>query len=268
MRTAARRLVRLVPGLALVGVLAPATPSHAAVPGVTLAGTRNGYVDLTLPVRSALPDRGVVIRTSGRYAGYYLSHRTNEDIGVGEFLVPELHREPASSAFPQTLRFGTVSGSLPAGRYRLHLITDGVSSIFIPLSGLGRSRKLTASVSASAVVELVTDRPAPGHVAFAERRTLVLPKRWVSMVAVAGRGGHVGASYFIACLVPDGEQCPGWGHSKAVYTEEEPGTVRGFITYAYSFDMQLHGRTQADAVLQAVNVSQDLLTTWILLLTL
>lgn len=117
-------------GLAVaVQVLAP--PPAVAGPSVwTIYGSRSASIDIALTRATTITTRSVT--GSGRYAGIYLSRVANSGQVVDRLMI----KSRAMFGTDDVVELGA-EGALPAGQYRLTLITDAQATVRLTVSGAG-----------------------------------------------------------------------------------------------------------------------------------
>jgi hypothetical protein len=134
--------------LALAATVLPLRAASAGgPPAVVVRGDHASYVDVTFAhrfrphVQSSVGDDtrlAPVTRTKGTYAAVWiesLDHRTaGRPLNMGTVSVPAMSVGLVPPGWGTTDR--TSDWSLPAGRYRVHLATDGASEVRIPTGGL------------------------------------------------------------------------------------------------------------------------------------
>lgn len=135
-----RTLATLLLALAAVPIV-PAGAAPAA--HVVLTGSRSASFETTFPTRFR-PDVGIAdadadlaVTTRGTFAGVYFERLGGTRLGIGAVVVPAMRGitgdTPAAWGASDTPSF-----TLPAGRYRVHLLTDGASTVRVRVEGLAR----------------------------------------------------------------------------------------------------------------------------------
>jgi hypothetical protein len=137
-RLAAACALALVAGLATTGTAAPAR--HF----LTVTGTPNSYAEVTFPVRFRLSTYAIAatppsITTSGRYGGAYVTPVLGRGPAAGTLLLRDMG---GLSKVPFDI--GTREW-LPAGRYRVHLLGDGATTVRLAAEGLRRNVDVRAT---------------------------------------------------------------------------------------------------------------------------
>ena len=229
----ARRLRALLAGLCAFAALsslsadaAPPVPVLGEV--VTVQGSRSGYVPVTLPKNVNFRaengreiSRPSVRFTGGAYGWLLQADPTGPTSGfAGHVKMPAA--EGGSVVFrmdgtnPRTGEYLFETNVLPAGRYRLYLLTSGTGSVRFRLPGLRGSRALVARAPSAArtVTDLVPTVGGVGPPAYAHGTTIestgkgtqVLAFDWVHTVAQA-------AAHYASCYYkggpPGGRWLPG-----------------------------------------------------------
>ena len=133
---------RLLPALILAASLA--TPASAApkTHHLVLRGARSASVDVTFATRFR-PLLGVIdspadvsVTTKGTFAGVFFENLSRK-LGVGAVQVPEA--AGLGQAWPMSWGASDERDfSLPAGRYRVHLLADGQATVRVGVEGLAR----------------------------------------------------------------------------------------------------------------------------------
>lgn len=153
-----RRGMAAAAALTITALLGP-VPAGAATPRryVLIMGENSGYVDVTFPQRFR-PHVGAygdpvrpVAGSSGRYTGIWIESLTRRGTGPGRVATT-----PAGGYWQ--VQFGEPdSGAwLPAGRYRLHFMTDGFSYLRFAVDGLARDLFLFPRFAETVRTQLVT----------------------------------------------------------------------------------------------------------------
>ncbi len=166
---------------------------------LTLVGSRSASVDLMLTKHSKRPAGGIRMSGGGTYVGVCLKaldspRPTACAITIKRFSTPQ-----------RPVRFGPIDDVVPAGRYRLMLITDARATVTMPLTGLYRSARMFPARRVSAAIQLSAPSPSAympvlrqeWSVARSETTTIALGVRW--------RGdAPVGATSVNLCIVAGG----------------------------------------------------------------
>ena len=165
------RVTRVVTAAAVAATCALSAPASAAPPelaGVNVIhGAKAAYLDVRLPRAVTLPTRlggGPAIDVAGasKLAAFVLAgtdSRTRSVTVAGgqtaagkdkqKFLMPLA--PDGSGAYERTKTFGD-SVRLPAGSYRLYVLSSGPATIFLRLPGLGGSRTMRPAKAARGAV--------------------------------------------------------------------------------------------------------------------
>lgn len=129
--------MRRVPLLAMLAVLCGllAAPSNAApLGGLMLRGSKTAYVDVYVYVNTTVTLADVTLKTKGSYVGFFLAPAPANRDTVGALVMPRVGATGGDST--NTIKLGE-SWDLRAGKYRMFLITDGASEVFVPIEGQG-----------------------------------------------------------------------------------------------------------------------------------
>jgi hypothetical protein len=229
---------RSVLGLVLAAVLALlVVPARAAGEGYQLYGATTSFVDVTVHETSTISTEEIVIRTSGRYAGFYLLPAFSTADPVGALWAPHVGADPADGG--RLIRLGR-SWDVSAGQYRLFLIAERSAEVFVPLKG-SAFRALRPVRRAAGTVRLdrrVVDAAQTsvewrGPLATSSRRTLV------THVALARSDGPASVDQFVTCVSAPGQTCPASTLS-----------VRASVLTAQATSSGIHGSGRYDAVTQ------------------
>lgn len=151
-RNGSFRLLALTLGLAAVASAGGTSVAAGAVRGVPLGGTvtltgrTSGYLDVRLPVAATLANgaSGASISGGGRWAGFYLTDTRRNGVRLLG------GRAEGSRLGPYMMPLGGVTNAasfrLPAGSYRLYLLTDGApATVTLRLGGLSGRTSVTPS---------------------------------------------------------------------------------------------------------------------------
>jgi hypothetical protein len=129
--------MRRVPLLAMLAVLLGlcSVPAHAVpAEGILLRSGHTAYVDLYVYVNRTISIADVTMKTQGSYVGFYMSPAPADRDTVGALVMPRVGATGQDTA--SIMKLGE-SWDVRAGRYRVYVITDGLSEIFIPIEGQG-----------------------------------------------------------------------------------------------------------------------------------
>ncbi|HEX8003023.1 MAG TPA: hypothetical protein VF519_10055 [Mycobacteriales bacterium] len=163
----------LTAALLLLAALAPVAPSAAATSAeIVLTGSRAAWAEVSFPGRFK-PAIGLFgrdelrVTTRGTYAGVYFESVTKPGrLSQGGVVLTAVDDFPVAWGGSDRDDF-----TLPAGRYRVHLLTDGQSTVRVAVDGLPRGLRLAprgpsdarakvADVTAARASIPVTVRPA------------------------------------------------------------------------------------------------------------
>ena len=206
-----------VTGLVLVLFLA-LLPQAAGVarPGyatIELRGSKSAYVDVRFDevTRINWPSEGeppVMVRTRGTYAGYIVERLSDGKIVAGAVRVPVLDFEDLSDwnlDDPMSAVVKRYSGPLLPGTYRIHLVTDGRSTIRFPVAGLDenasyRPKAPTPVTSSFKPVE-------PGEQVIHHRTPITVKEGTLVIVASLLVADRSQAAYLEHCVIKIIEPC-------------------------------------------------------------
>ena len=155
----ARVLVALA--LALVsGVSGVATVhTQAATPEVVVfSGSRTAWVEVTLKTPIEFDLDAMSATSSGRFVGFYVDGVTpaQREAGAGEFgaMIPRDLRAPGATQSYTVPVWNRHKQVIEPGRYRFYLLTDGPSTLRVPLKqGRGMSLRPTHPTTATVVAK-------------------------------------------------------------------------------------------------------------------
>jgi hypothetical protein len=134
---------------AVVATLALVAPANAVPPGgsrgpqahvLVVRGAKSATVDVTFRTRirphtdDFIAGNQPTGTTKGTYAAVWLQNLDKPMLGAGTAFVPAV-------AGADGIGWGSADRedmSLPAGRYRVRLVTDGTSEVRLPVDGLAR----------------------------------------------------------------------------------------------------------------------------------
>ncbi|HEV2889989.1 MAG TPA: hypothetical protein VGX28_06400 [Frankiaceae bacterium] len=224
---------RALAALLLLLALSPAG-AQAAPPTlreIVLTGSRSASVEMTFPDRFsphlgiAHPD-GVAATTRGTYAGVWFENVRDARWSQGRVVVPAM-----GDALP--IAWGGSDRedfSLPAGRYRVHLVADGPSTVRVRVGGLARTTRLSPTRPSD-----VRGRLVKVTAVTADIPVLVKPTTTTVMAASTQNEPSLGAA--ISMCLDEGRELPceagqGFGMTVAFFA---PGlwsrTMATYIVY-------------------------------------
>jgi hypothetical protein len=207
MRTSRVALVLLAATALPLPVASAALTAHVLV----VRGSRSATVDVTFRSRirahvdAFVPGAQPSATTKGTYAGVWLESLAGPPGGAGSVFVPaSWHDQPIGwGAWDREDR------SLPAGRYRVHLLTDGVSEVRLPVDGLARDLVLRPT-GRSTDKGVLVHRQLAGRNAPADRTVIPVVVRaatWTVLASSVEGDGPVFGQGMI-CLHDGGTQLP------------------------------------------------------------
>lgn len=194
----------------------PAGAAPATAQEVVLTGSRSAHVEVTMPGRfkprlGVFGADGVTVTTRGTYAGvWFESVTTPARLSQGAVVVPAIGDDlPVGWGGSDRDDF-----SLPAGRYRVHLLTDGASTVRVRVDGLSRGLRLVPRAPSDVRAKTVTVDAVRASIP-----VLVRPATTTVLIGFARNDPSVGNAVNI-CL-DEGRQTPcetgsGYGISAAL----------------------------------------------------
>jgi hypothetical protein len=207
----------------LPGVAGAATPGPTLAGSVTVSGRGSGYVPVTLPravdVRSEL-ERPTVRFTGGAYGWALVTNAGPKGRGYASVV-----KMPAAQGGAPVLRLGGLdprtgsnlffANTIPAGAYRLYLLTNGVGSATLRLPGLRgtasfgvRAGAAPATTVTLASVNGVAPPAFASGVTFGDASpTLLMTYHWIYTAAQAA--AHYGWCDYGDGEPPGGQWLPG-----------------------------------------------------------
>jgi hypothetical protein len=207
---------------AVVAALAfvASAPAHAVPPSdrgpqahvLVIRGAKSATVDVTFKARIRphsdlfVPGNEATATTKGTYTAVWLQNLSKPELGAGAAFVPAITQdEPIGWASADREDM-----SLPAGRYRVRLVTDGISEIRLPIDGLARDLVLRPTGRSTDAGKLVRRQAVPGVVAPVDRTVIPVSIRSTTLTLLAS-GAETGASvagHGEICLHDSGPQTP------------------------------------------------------------
>ncbi|MDQ1711043.1 MAG: hypothetical protein QOE45_493 [Frankiaceae bacterium] len=172
MTTGRLRRYAALAAVACVLASAPAVATSAPHGLLVLSGSRSAHQDVTFASRMTFDAAGEGIRydTHGSYAGFYLEPLTGDRAdGVGQ-VRPAAFGEAGFPSLGLPLGRRQVGALLtspvtvPAGRYRVHLIADGATVVTVPVVGIAGKRVVRPTTPTTVSVRVSDVTPRPGGV--------------------------------------------------------------------------------------------------------
>lgn len=203
--------------LVLLSLLALLRPSYAEDrEGIAIKGSSSGWVDVFVHRLVDVREDQIVVR-GGRYAGFYLVPDTATRNPMGALAVPSVGAGGDSGG--RLVRLGADYQVAP-GAYRLYLIAEGYTEVFIPIPGerfVEVRPRHAASTRLQPLSFVVSGDSAD------ERRMRLAPRRASVMAAIqqVSSTGLTGVDYIATCLVPASMEC----RRSPVPTVRPPGLV-------------------------------------------
>jgi len=195
---------RILLGLALLAVafVVPGA-AHAGDGGILVKAGSTAYVDVTIHEEVEIPEAEITFRTQGDYAAFYLLPHFATHEPVGALWSPRV----GAGGDRRLVRLGT-GWQLTPGLYRLYVIADRATDVFIPLPGSAfrayrALRPAQASVRQSGFRVGATDdvREQRLPAVATSRRTLV------AAVSYATSASLTGVDHSTTCLVARRKDC-------------------------------------------------------------
>jgi hypothetical protein len=196
MRSASRTVLGLV--LLAVAFVVPGTAS-AAGDGILVKANGTSYVDITVHQAADIPDGEITFKTKGRYAAFYLLPHFSTHEPVGALWSPRLG---AGGSAGRVVPLGA-GWEVTPGLYRLYVISEAPTDVFIPLPG-GAFRAYRTTHRARASVKQSGFRVDPDDDA-AEHRlpaTAHSKRSLVTVVSYATSTSLTGVDQNAVCVVP------------------------------------------------------------------
>jgi hypothetical protein len=205
----------------LVAALALVAPANAAPPGgsrgpqahvLIVRGAKSATVDVTFKTRIKphadffVPGNQPTATTKGTYAAVWLQNLSKPMLGAGTAFVPAI-------AGDEGIGWGSADRedmSLPAGRYRVRLVTDGASEIRLPIDGLARDLVVRPTGRSTDAGRLVHRGPVPGVDAPVDRTVIPVSLRSTTLTLLASGtpSDPAVAGHGEICLRDTGQQTP------------------------------------------------------------
>ena len=196
----------------LLGLLA--APAPAAERDLLLVGDGTGAVEITLRAPASLDLDAMTFRTTGQVAGLAIMDARGELVAASV----NVRRWVEGAARPPDPVATTPPGptSLPAGRYRLVLVTDGPAQVRVRVpatGGLARTLRASARVPASAELIDLRDVPPEEHT----RRALSLRRGGAAIAVLHERStAHVASLPEVCFAGPGAADCSAGEGASAV----------------------------------------------------
>lgn len=229
MRLPRRSAVAVV--LLAVGALLPGL-ARAAEEGIVLRGAISSWVDVTIHESVEIPRADIDVTSAGRFAGFYLLPHFSTHEPVGALWSPRLGAPTSASLLP----LGD-TWTVTAGAYRLYLLAEARTEVFIPLPG-SALRAYQPRNRASVSLRLM-DFVVPPDATGVERRVTVAASSRRSLVAAvsyATSTSVTGMDQSSACLASSAQAC-------SAIPQTRLGT-----TSAQSYQVGLQGAGRYDGV--------------------
>lgn len=196
---------RALAALLLLLSFAPAGAVRAApstLREIVLTGSRPASVEVTFGARfsprlGVVHSEGIKAATRGTYAGVWFENVRTPRLSQGAVVVPAM-----GDALP--IAWGGSDRedfSLPAGRYRVHLLTDGVSTVRVRAGGLDRNLRLSPARASDVRARLVKVTAVTAEVP-------VLVKPTTTTVLAASTHNEPSLAAAVSVCLDEGYQAP------------------------------------------------------------
>lgn len=213
--------VKILATVLVTGLLAVSAPAAARPTGeILLRGDRSAsveirlertvrleccrFVEQTVDGQTSFRISGFDVSTEGTYAGFAIERARDGRIMKGAVRIPPMDLE--EGRMPTFVSFGRAS-RLPAGKYRLHLLADGPSTVRVTAAGLGRTLDLVPSGRSHVSAELTALATTGGPQQAQARVPVEVGKGATVLLASKTEGEYAQAHYLGQCLVEPGGQC-------------------------------------------------------------
>jgi hypothetical protein len=254
------RLVRLITvATAVTSILGRPVAGEAAGPPhgqLVVSGSRSAHQDIVFARSITLAAGGEDVRydARGSYAGFYLEPLDRDPAGgAGQV-------RPSSFGWPGFANYGLPLGrsqlaapvggsiSLPAGRYRVHLITDAAAVVTIPVAGFAGSRTIrprrlsTATARTADVTPEAAGRRYLSGLASFSLPVSVGPRSLAIAALHVVRDGHAAAAQAVYTGCIEADEVPLCRSNGSNYfdttshnSSESPAFTESAISAAYYF---------------------------------
>lgn len=170
--------------------------------------------------------KGMTAKTKGTYVGFVIEKVGENRPLTGALRVPQFDLQ---GWYPTLLPLG-IERTLPPGTYRIHLITDGPSTVRIPLAGLGRNLILEPGQSSPAKAAIVDIGVGDSGSGYASVPITVTPRTTVAMASYIR--SEVGLAYVMSqCVGRATDLCQ--THNDRGQLTFHTGVAEGFIQKVY-----------------------------------
>lgn len=204
-----------------IAVIIPAAGSaRPATHELVLDGSRSASVVVSLPrpvkltcceMRGEERDgsmhfgiEGFSAETRGSYVGFAIERISDGRIMKIAVRVPQL--DLGQGLVPTVISFSRVTKLAP-GRYRIHLLTDGRSTVRVAAPGLPKTTYLNPSQPSNVTAELVELTTPAGLPSLQSRVPIEVAKSSVVLLAVMTEGELTQAHYLSQCVTAPGDVC-------------------------------------------------------------
>ncbi len=213
----------VVAAVAACVFLAASLASAAARPepaSIVLSGSRSAHVDVQLrrtveldccnfvearaEGRAYLRVSGLDVVTEGTYAGFAIERASDGRLMKAAVRIPAMDLD--EGRVPTFVSWGGARRLSP-GRYRIHLLTDGRSTVRIAAGGLRGDLRLTPSKPSRASGRLVTLATESGPQKLQERAAAEVGPGATVVLASKTEGESAQAHLLAHCLAAPGDQC-------------------------------------------------------------
>lgn len=147
---------------------------------------------------------GFSAETRGTYAGFAIERLSDGRMMKIAVHVP--HLDLGQGLVPTVISFGRAT-RLASGRYRIHLLTDGRSTVRVAAPGLPKTMYLNPSQPSKVTSELVELTTPAGVPSLQSRVPIEVAKSSVVLLAVMTEGELTQAHYLSQCVTAPGDVC-------------------------------------------------------------
>lgn len=180
------------------------TSGHATI---ELRGSKSAYVDVHFdePIKITCCTPPLTVRTSGTFAGYVVERLSDRKIVAGALRVPAMDWEPFD--FRRIVLIKGNRAFLEPGDYRIHLVTDGESTVRFRVDGLDEDARYRPTSPSPVTSSFKTPPVDPGQPASHHSTPVHVDEdTWVVVASLLVAEKNQ-ASYLEHCVVRAVEPC-------------------------------------------------------------